>query len=184
MGESGTSLPNLAETAFYFKQAGIGMAEEEWTRVYLAMKQLCEKEPTMTECRFWGKIMGLKANYYIVEGKLPPCDDDYELEEREQHEEEENDIKSTWKPVADVDPEKRGQCGTNQFTYWVTNEPGTDWTQLEPVKPTQISLARHIAKFFTGDLEANIVSFPVFPGQEKHLLRAQIARITHGAYVA
>merc|ERR1712032_1660953 len=27
-------------------------------------------------------------------------------------------------------------------------------------------------------------SFPVFPGQEKHLLRVQIARITHGAYVA
>jgi len=192
--ESGTALPNLAETAFYFKQAGIGMSEEEWTRVYLAMKQLCEKEPTMTECRFWGKIMGLKANYYIVEGKLPPCDDDYELEEQEKQEQEENDQddeendgnypKSTWKPVADVDPEKRGQCGTNQFTYWVTNEPGTDWTQLEPVKPTQISLARHISKFFTGDLEANIVSFPVFPGQEKHLLRAQIARITHGAHVA
>lgn len=192
--ESATALPNLAETAFYFKQAGIGLAEEEWTRVYLAMKQLCEKEPTMEQCRFWGKIMGLNANYYIVEGKLPPCDDDYEAEEREQEEKEENEQdeedeidgypKSTWKPVADVEPEKRGQCGTNQFSYWVTNEPGTGWTHLEAVKPCQISIARHISKFFTGNLEANVVSFPVFPGQEKHLLRAQIARITHGANVA
>ena len=193
--EAATALPNLSETAFYFKQAGIGMAEEEWTRVYLAMKQLCIQEPTMEQCRFWGKIMGLKANYYIVEGRLPPCDDDYEMEEQEkqekEEEEEENDNddiegypKSNWKPVADVEPEQRGKCGTNQFTYWVTNEPGTDWTQLEPVKPAQISIARHISKFFTGDLDANVLSFPVFPGQEKHLLRTQIARITHGAHVA
>jgi radial spoke head protein 4A len=195
--ESSTALPNLAETAFYFKQAGIGMAEEEWTRVYLAMKQLCVTEPTMEQCRFWGKIMGLKANYYIVEGKLPPCDDDYEIEEEQEkaekneetnQDENDDDIegypKSTWKPPVDVEPEKRGHQGTNMYTYWVTNEPGTDWTRLEPVKPAQISIARHIAKFFTGDLDANVVSFPVFPGQEKHLLRTQIARITHGAHVA
>lgn len=32
--------------------------------------------------------------------------------------------------------------------------------------------------YFTGDLETDIVSFPPFPGKEKHLLRAQIARIS------
>lgn len=68
--ESGASLPNLAETAFYFKQGGIGLCEEEWTRIYLAMKQLCESQPTMEQCRFWGKIMGLKANYYSTFEKI------------------------------------------------------------------------------------------------------------------
>lgn len=32
---------------------------------------------------------------------------------------------------------------------------------------------------FTGDLNANINSCPPFPGKERHLLRAQLARITH-----
>merc|ERR1712048_988347 len=188
--EAGANLPNLQETAFYFKQGGIGLCDEEWTRIYLAMKQLCEKEPTMEQCRFWGKIMGLKANYYIVEGKLPPQDDDDE-EESENDGSENNDDgdedglpKSTWKPVPDVEPEGKGLPGTNMYTYWVTNEPGTGWVQLDSVKPAHISIARQITKFFTGDLEANVDSFPVFPGQEKHLLRVQIARITHGAYVA
>lgn len=32
---------------------------------------------------------------------------------------------------------------------------------------------------FTGDLERKIFTNPFFEGQEKHYLRAQIARITH-----
>eukprot|EP00360_Condylostoma_magnum_P000346 CAMPEP_0168317476 /NCGR_PEP_ID=MMETSP0210-20121227/25488_1 /TAXON_ID=40633 /ORGANISM="Condylostoma magnum, Strain COL2" /LENGTH=70 /DNA_ID=CAMNT_0008317089 /DNA_START=550 /DNA_END=766 /DNA_ORIENTATION=+ len=31
-----------------------------------------------------------------------------------------------------------------------------------------------------GELFANVVSNPYFPGNEMHYLRAQIARITHG----
>jgi len=189
--EAGSSLPNLSESAFYFKQGGIGLCEEEWTRIYLAMKQLCEREPTIEQCRFWGKIMGLQANYYIVEGKLPPSDDDEDEDDSETNSESNDDgddqdglPKTTWKPVPDVEAERKGLPGTNMYTYWVTNEPGTGWVQLDAVKPAHISIARQITKFFTGDLEANVDSFPVFPGQEKHLLRVQIARITHGAYVA
>lgn len=189
--ESGASLPNLAETAFYFKQGGIGLCEEEWTRIYLAMKQLCESQPTMEQCRFWGKIMGLKANYYICEGRLPASDDDDDSQEDQSSENNDESTddqdglpKPTWKPTPDVEAEKKGLPGTNMFTYWVTNEPGTGWVELDAVKPAHVSIARQVTKFFTGDLEANVDSFPVFPGQEKHLLRVQIARITHGAYVA
>merc|ERR1712048_577260 len=188
--EAGANLPNLQETAFYFKQGGIGLCDEEWTRIYLAMKQLCEKEPTMEQCRFWGKIMGLNANYYIVEGKLPPNEDDEEEQEENDESEEADDNdedgvpKPTWKPAPDVEAEKKGFPGNNLYTYWVTNEPGTGWVQLDSVKPSHISIARNITKFFTGDLEANVDSFPVFPGKERDLLRVQIARITHGAYVA
>merc|ERR1712159_5286 len=187
--EHGAALPNILETAFYFEQGGIGLSNEEWVRVYLAMKQLCEREPTMEQVRFWGKIMGLKANYYIVEGKLPPSDEDDETEADDEETTEQDDDndglpKPTWKAQPDVEAEKRGMPGANMHTYWVTNEPGTGWTQLDAVKPTHISIARQITKFFTGDLEANVESFPVFPGKEKDLLRVQIARITHGTYVA
>ena len=36
-----------------------------------------------------------------------------------------------------------------------------------------------ISKLFTGDLNAEVKSCPPFPGKERHLLRAQLARIQH-----
>ena len=36
---------------------------------------------------------------------------------------------------------------------------------------------------FTGNLNASINSFPPFPGKERHLLRAQLARISHGTQI-
>jgi len=35
----------------------------------------------------------------------------------------------------------------------------------------------------TGDLNASIDSNPSFPGKERHFIRAQIARISHGTYI-
>jgi radial spoke head protein 4/6 len=40
-----------------------------------------------------------------------------------------------------------------------------------------------IKYIFTGNLNAEINSTPPFPGKERHLLRAQLARITHGAAI-
>jgi len=37
--------------------------------------------------------------------------------------------------------------------------------------------ARKIKHIFTGDLNATFHSNPSFPGKERHLLRAQLARI-------
>jgi radial spoke head protein 4A len=52
------------------------------------------------------------------------------------------------------------------------------------VDSVDITAARKITKFFTGDLEADVVSYPPFPGKEKHLLRAQIARIAASTIVS
>jgi len=41
-------------------------------------------------------------------------------------------------------------------------------------------VARRIKYVFTGDLERKVVTNPDFPGQEKHLLKTQIVRITNG----
>lgn len=46
------------------------------------------------------------------------------------------------------------------------------------VTPEFIQLARKIKYLFTGDLSAKVITNPHFPGEEKDLLRAQIARIS------
>jgi hypothetical protein len=51
------------------------------------------------------------------------------------------------------------------------------------VKPDQVIAARMIKHIFTGNLNASIDSNPPFPGKERHFLRAQIARITHGTVI-
>ncbi|CAL1576774.1 unnamed protein product [Knipowitschia caucasica] len=68
--------------------------------------------------------------------------------------------------------------------YFVCNEPGLPWTKLPTVTPAQITTARLIRKFFTGRLDAPIVSYPPFPGNESNYLRAQIARISAGTQVS
>ena len=40
-----------------------------------------------------------------------------------------------------------------------------------------------IKHVFTGDLNATIDSSPPFPGKERHLLRVQLARITHATEI-
>lgn len=47
-----------------------------------------------------------------------------------------------------------------------------------------MSAARKIRKFLTGDLNAEIKSYPPFPGNESNYLRAQIARITAATVIS
>ena len=108
-----------------------------------------------TSLKLFGKIYGINKDYWIVSGILP-------------FEEE--------KPRGGQ--EKRGE-GANATVYWVTDNLLKDWIQLPDVKPEQIMVARMIKYMFTGDLNANIDSCPPFPGKERHLLRAQLARLTH-----
>lgn len=46
--------------------------------------------------------------------------------------------------------------------------------------PEHLVAARQVKKHFTGDLNAEMNTYPVFPGKERHYLRAQIARIASG----
>jgi len=55
---------------------------------------------------------------------------------------------------------------------------------LPPVTPAQLVASRKIKKFFTGKLDASVVSYPPFPGNESNYLRAQIARISAGTQVS
>jgi len=55
----------------------------------------------------------------------------------------------------------------------------SDWIQLPEATPEHIQVASVIKYQFTGHLNAEIDSCPPFPGKERHLLRATVARITH-----
>lgn len=83
----------------------------------------------------------------------------------------------------DVPPEPIGR-GVNRYSYFVVNRLSDEWIELPICTPKQIKISRQIKKFFTGDLESDIVSYPCFPGKEKHYLRAMISRITAGTYIA
>lgn len=85
------------------------------------------------------------------------------------------------KPVV---PEEVSGTGANKCVYYVCKEPGLPWVKLPSVTPAQITAARQICKFFTGRLDAPVVSFPFFPGKEANYLRAQIARISAGTQVS
>ncbi|KAM7540528.1 hypothetical protein Aperf_G00000030575 [Anoplocephala perfoliata] len=47
-----------------------------------------------------------------------------------------------------------------------------------------ITLSRNLHLYFTGNLESQVSSNPPFPGKEKHLLRACIARISGATHIS
>jgi radial spoke head protein 4A len=114
-----------------------------------------------SQLRFWGKIYGTGADYYIAEG-IGGTEE--ELEEFPE------------------DFERKG-AGVNTYTYWATSDLLGSWVELPDIRPQHILTARRLKRMFTGDLEAKIWTNPHFVGREKHLLRAQIARISHATTI-
>ena len=104
----------------------------------------------------FGKIYGTGKDYWIASGKLNTAEE------------------------ASNGQEARGE-GVNELVYWVTDNLLGDWVQLPDCRPADIVVARQIKHAFTGDLNADILSNPNFDGKERHLLRAQIARISAGS---
>jgi len=184
-------LPNCMQLAYFFEQGGIGLAREETYRIFLACKQLAVKH-RLQNVRFWGKMMGIQANYIIAEVEFRDGIEEETLQqlENEKEEDEENEQddnegpqeyddlpKSQWKAPPHI-PQEKYPLGTNKKAYFVCNQPGEDWVKLPHVTPEQICVSRKIKKLLTGKLDAPIASYPLFPGVESNYLRALIARIT------
>lgn len=195
-----TPLPNLMELTFFFEQAGVGLNREEMIRIWLALKNLTDTH-NLQHVRFWGKIFGTEQNYYVAEVEYREGDEEQEEEDEETEEaheeetekdegeegeeeaEEDDTPKPDYKPPPVV-PREENKTGPNKKTYFVCNDPGKPWTKLPPVTPAQIVCARQIKKFFTGRLDAPVVSYPPFPGNESNYLRSQIARISAGTHIS
>jgi radial spoke head protein 4A len=183
-------MPDIITEQELFQSFGEGLSESEAFRVYVAAKRLLDKEP-LAKVRFWGKIQGTQKDYYVVEAKI----DENRVAEKEEAEEEQpetvgkpaetiyqalNTYRAKEAPRVLAEEAK----GSNEFKYYVaTSDDITTWVQLPDVLPSQIVAARSITKLFTGNLTAPVDTLPAFPGSEKHYLRAQIARISHGTLV-
>ena len=74
--------------------------------------------------------------------------------------------------------EPRGS-GVNEYAYFVANKAMGPWVCLPDLDPSDLAAAKQIKVSFTGNLEREIVTNPYYFRQEKHYLRAQIARIHH-----
>lgn len=117
--------------------------------------------------RFFGKIRCTESDYYVVEAQVEAGEGEAEGSGAENNEEDK-----------ETDMEPKG-TGVNKSTYFVTNNPFTAWKRLPDALPSHIEAARKVKVLFSGNLERDIICNPFFFGKEKHLLRAQIARITH-----
>ncbi|CAH2094845.1 unnamed protein product [Euphydryas editha] len=207
-------ITDLIEHNYYFRECGYGLSEQECYAVYVALNMLGIKEPVAT-VRFFGKIFGTKANYYVAEADLTieeldrrirefemkdmPGEGEGGEEDRAQEMEEQKEMMgegegkeekpkepvppklppipvSTWQPPPPIPVERPGQ-GVNKKVYYVCNQPGEPWVCLPDVTPNQIRVARLWVRCMTGDLDAEVITFPPFEGTERNYLRAQIARI-------
>lgn len=111
--------------------------------------------------RFWGKITGTQADYYVAEGTA----DAGEVAEQPE------------------DQEKRGE-GVNVYAYWVSTAPESGiWTLLPDLAADDIHTARDTKCQFTGDLDRKVYTNPFIFKTEKFLLRAQIARISFSTWL-
>eukprot|EP00746_Dinoflagellata_sp_MGD_P163850 gnl/MRDRNA2_/MRDRNA2_92111_c0_seq1.p1 gnl/MRDRNA2_/MRDRNA2_92111_c0~~gnl/MRDRNA2_/MRDRNA2_92111_c0_seq1.p1 ORF type:complete len:442 (+),score=144.76 gnl/MRDRNA2_/MRDRNA2_92111_c0_seq1:88-1413(+) len=161
-GEGGTKavcyIPDFLEEAAMLEWAGVGFGELESYQIMCSLRKLAADQEAegITKLRFWGKILGTQADYYVAEAQLEAAGDP-----------DEND--------PDFEP---SGTGANAMSFWVTTSLTGTWEKLPHVRPTEIKAARKIKKVMTGDLNAKVITHPHFPGTEKELLRAQIAQIT------
>uniref|UniRef100_A0AAZ3QXF9 Radial spoke head component 4A n=1 Tax=Oncorhynchus tshawytscha TaxID=74940 RepID=A0AAZ3QXF9_ONCTS len=156
-----TPLPNVSELGFFLEQAGVGLGREEMLMVFLALKQLVDSQP-LVRCRLWGKILGTGGNYLVAE-----------CEYREGEEEEEGNEETVEDEERDGEP--RDDDEEADVVEVIDTLPRSTF-KPPPVVPKEDNR--------TGRLDAPIISYPPFPGNEANYLRAQIARISAGTQVS
>ena len=153
-------MDDIMSQAKLFEWGGVSFSEEEWFKIQMAMKKLMLKN----DCeyiRFFGKIFGIKSDYYIIQG----------IQKRY----------SMKNPLVHI--ESRGNEGINRYTFWVSNSILESWYELPDITPQQLVASRQFKYHFTGDLNSKVKSFRTFPGKEMHLLKCQIVRILHSSCI-
>merc|ERR1712196_673265 len=65
------AVPNFVEDAEALQWAGVGFGELESYRIMCSLRNLAatEKDNGVITLRFWGKILGSGADYYVAEAK-------------------------------------------------------------------------------------------------------------------
>jgi radial spoke head protein 4/6 len=60
---------DLWELQLYWNLLGLGCAREEVSMLARALTRL-NTNPALASCRFWGKLLGLSSDYYVIESTL------------------------------------------------------------------------------------------------------------------
>lgn len=163
----GEPVQDFTDESNYLTWAGVSFGATESFRIHLALKHLSAKFQGVKNLRFFGKLLGTKADYFVAEGIMDASGD------------EEEGAKDALGNVI----QRTGE-GPNKFTYFVTPAIGQAWTKLPNVTPHQIIVARQIRRFLSGDLSAAVSGHPPFPGNESNYLRALVALISAGTAIA
>lgn len=149
---------NFVEDAEALQWAGVGFGELESYRIMCSLRNLAATaKDEVKSLRFWGKILGTGADYFVAEAK------------REEGALADGEEEGTDAP---------GVAGANLNAYYVTTDLTGSWSKLPEIRPKEIVASRSIRSLVTGDLKAKVVTYPYFEGTEEVLLRAQIARIS------
>lgn len=149
------AIPDFCEEADMFAWAGVGLGEMESYKVMCSLRNMAVTLEGYQKVRFWGKILGTEADYYVAEaGKEGGSGEEPE----------------------DPEQEPNG-TGVNKFTYFVATDLTGAWTKLPDIRPKDIISARLIKRLFSGNPKAKVITHPFFDGLEEVLLRATIARI-------
>jgi len=135
--------------------AGVGFGEEQSVMVCKSLERLAVTS-SASSIKLFGKIQGTEADYWVAQGVLKEAEE----------------------VPTNKKQEIRGK-GTNAIVFWVTHNLMNDWIQLPECQPEHIIAAKMIVRTMTGNLNAAVDSCPPFCGKERHLLRAQLARIHH-----
>ena len=170
---------------------GEGLPEVEQCGVLAAMQKLGgDAEKKVESLRFWGKAHATRGAYYVFECAMSERPEPVRPLEgpsrtfdvrgaRSPHRARGVQAEGEEQEPAPGEAAPEAQAGCNKYMYYVCTRLGGPVTLLDDVTPAQIRAARAICTFLTGDLDAPVSGSPPFPGRERHLLRAQIARIAH-----
>lgn len=148
------TIPDLLDLFNLYKWANIHLGDELIYRLYLSIRTFARSLPEdVGSLRFFGRITTRSLPYYIIEGLT--------------NEIEEVDAKL-----------QEGKEGANKYSYYVTQDiESCKWIKLPHVTMAQIVSSRLSKRFLTGSLDAQVFSYPPFPGNEANLLRTIIGRI-------
>lgn len=135
--------------------AGIGFGDHINALLQKSLRRLAVISGA-TNVRFFGKVLCSSQDYWVAQGMLNVAEE---------------------KP-RNPRQEVRGR-GTNKSVFWVTHNIIGDWIQLPDVEPEHIVHSKFIKRLLTGNLNAEVSAYPPFPGKERNLLRALLARIQH-----
>merc|ERR1719309_1238178 len=195
-------IPDIVDEMFNYRRVGVGISEPEIMKLWISMRNLVEKyESKIRKIRFWGKIFGIKNDYYIIETDMELGEEEGEFfdeaaeESQSSKENGENEVaenadakseellpKPLFKKPPVVPSEQR--YGPNKFIYFYCNESTlSEWKKMPQISPSEINITRSLKKYFTGDPNAITTSGGAVLS-ELSLLRAQVARIASATQVS